>query len=166
MFYRKELKLKGKSAFYRNWKMCIITCFIFTLCIGGTLISFNSSTEVNYPDNLNQINIKLKGENNSDIVNDFLNGIKGKEDNIPEFENATEGVLSNVVNNVSKSGSYLFGLLNAINQMIFKDHIWASVIIIIGALCSLFYWIFVSKVLEVGNARFYLENRKYTKSNL
>lgn len=164
MFYRKELKLKGKSAFYRNWKMCIITCFIFTLCIGGTLISFSNSTEVNYPDNLNQINIKLKGENNSDIVNDFLNGIKGKEDNIPEFENATEGVLSNVVNNVSKSGSYLFGLLNAINQMIFKDHIWASVIIIIGALCSLFYWIFVSKVLEVGNARFYLENRKYTKT--
>lgn len=91
--------------------------------IGGTLISFSNSTEVNYPDNLNQINIKLKGENNSDIVNDFLNGIKGKEDNIPEFENATEGVLSNVVNNVSKSGSYLFGLLNAINQMIFKDHI-------------------------------------------
>lgn len=164
MLNRKELKQRGKGAFYRNWKVCIITCFIFTLCIGGTIISFHKTTEIDYPENLNQINIKLKGENNSDIVNDFLKGVYGKEEKESIFKNSTEGVLGNVVNNVSSSGSYLFGILNAINQMVFKDHIWASVIIIIGALCSLFYWIFVSKVLEVGNARFYLENRKYTKT--
>jgi len=164
MLNRKELKSRGKGAFYRNWKACIITCFIFTFFIGGTIISFNPTTRVEYPEHINEINIKLKGDNNSDIVNDFLSGLKGTESKEPIFSNATEGVLGNLVNNVSKSGSYLFGLLNAINQVLFKDHIWASIIIIVGAVLSLFYWIFVSKVLEVGNARFYLENRKYTKT--
>lgn len=164
MLNRSELKNRGKGAFYRNWKVCIITCFIFTVFIGGTIIDFNPTTRVEYPNNLNEINLKIKGDNNSDIVNDFLNGLNNQENKEPLFSNATEGVLGNLVNNVSRSGSYLFGLLNAVNQLVFKDHIWASVIIIVGAILSLFYWIFVSKVLEVGNARFYLENRKYTKT--
>ena len=88
-----------------------------------------------------------------------------KKKQYPEFfSSATKGVLGSLANNVSRSGSYLFGFLNAINQALFKDRIWASIIIIIGAVISLIYWIFVSKVLEVGLARFFLENKKYTKT--
>ena len=168
MFNRSKLKREGRSAFYRNWKSCIIICFIYTVLVGGTVISFHHEIDLNYRDNIKNIN-KIDAESNSDIVNEFINSINGEEDREDRafLENATKGVIGSLVNNVSKSGSYLFGFLNVINQMLFKDHIWASVIIIIGAVLSLFYWIFVSKVLEVGQARFFLENRKYvdTKTN-
>ena len=167
MFSRSLFKKKGKSAFYRNWKSCIIICFIYTILVGGTVISINKQLDLDYRDNFPKININnIDADTNSDIVNEFINGLNGEEKKAePEFfSNATRGVLGSLVNNVSRSGSYLFGVLNAINQILFKDRIWASVIIILGAAISLFYWIFVSKVLEVGNARFFLENRKYTKT--
>ena len=166
MFSRKMLKKQGKSAFYRNWKSCIIICFIYTILVGGTIISINKELDFDYRDNIENININnIDADTNSDIVNEFLNGLNGEQKEEPEFfQNATRGVLGSLVNNVSKSGSFLFGILNAINQALFKDRIWASVIIIIGALVALLYWIFVSKVIEVGNARFFLENRRYTKT--
>lgn len=161
MFNRKKLKSAGRNAFYRNWKACIVICFIYTILVGGTVVSLNLSLE---PKDINISNIKA--ETNSDIVNEFIHNLADERKSIePAFiTGATRGVLATVVNNVSRSGSYLFGLLNAINQMLFKDRIWASVIIIIGAFIALIYWIFVSKVLEVGVARFYLENRRFTKT--
>lgn len=166
MFSRKSLKRQGKSAFYRNWKSCIIICFIYTILVGGTVITLNKELDFDYRDNIKNIDINnIDADTNSDIVNEFLNGLNGEQKEEPEFfQNATRGVLGSLVNNVSKSGSFLFGILNAINQALFKDRIWASVIIIIGALIALLYWIFVSKVIEVGNARFFLENRRFTKT--
>ncbi|MDE5539875.1 MAG: DUF975 family protein [Bacilli bacterium] len=171
MLRRSEFKKRGKSAFYRNWKSCIAICFIFTILVGGTIVSFNKSFElnpsdINYLDNIKYIRLnRINADTNSEIVNEFITGVMGKEpkENII-FNNATRGVIGTISNNVSKSGSYLFGVLNAINQVLFKDRIWASVIIIVGAILSLIYWIFVSKVLEVARARFFLESRKYTKT--
>lgn len=166
MLRRAELKKRGKGAFYRNWKSCIAICFIYIVLIGGTVISFKKEYSLDVRDNIKHININhLNGDANSEIVNEFLIEVTGKEpkDNTI-FESATRGFIGNISNNISKSGSYLFGILNAINQVVFKDRVWASVIIIIGAILSLVYWIFVSKVIEVGTARFFLENRKYTKT--
>ena len=165
MFSRSKLKRQGRSAFYRNWKSCIIICFIYTVLVGGTVISINRQLDFDYRDNIKNIN-NIDADTNSDIVNEFLNGLHGEQERQePEFiTSATRGVLGTLVNNVSRSGSYLFGVLNAINQLLFKDQIWPSVIVIIGAVLSLIYWIFVSKVLEVGLARFFLENKRYTKT--
>ena len=167
MFSRVKLKKEGKTAFYRNWKACIIVCFIYTVLIGGTIISFNKHIDLDYRDNIKSIRINnIDADSNSDIVNEFINGLKGTEqkEEVQFISNATNGVLASILNNISRSGSYVFGFLNAINQLLFKDHIWASIIIIIGAILSLIYWIFVSKVIEVGYARFFLENKKYTKT--
>lgn len=166
MLNRSELKKRGKGAFYRNWKSCIIICFIFAIFVGGTIFTIHNQVDINYKNNIPSININtIQAESNSDIVNEFLNEIRGDNSKTNEFlSDATRGVFGSIANNISKSGSYLFGVLNAINQALFKDRIWASVIIIVGAILSLIYWIFVSKVLEVGKARFFLENRKYTKT--
>ncbi len=166
MFNRFNLKKQGKEAFYRNWKSCIIICFIYTILVGGSFISLKTQINFDYANSIKKITINnIDAKTNSDIVNEFISNLSGnKLEEPPMFNNATRGVLSSLVNNVSKSGSFLFGVLNAINQIIFKDHILASIIIIIGAILSLFYWIFVSKVIEVGKARFFLENNKYTKT--
>ncbi len=168
MLRRKDFKIKGRNAFYHNWKSCIIICFLYALLVGGSIITINREFDYDYRDNLKILNIKtLEGKTNSDIVNEFINGLRGNK----PVENAflsktTRGILGTLVNSVSKTGSFLFGGLNAINKLLFKDRIWPSVIIITGALISLLYWIFVSKVLEVGMIRFFLENHRYTKTKV
>lgn len=165
MFNRSELKNRGKKAFYRNYKYAIIVTFIYAILVGGTVISVNNNFD-SQEESIKPVSLKkIKADTNSLIVNEFIQGLTGNkpyEDNF--MTHGARGVFATVINNVSDSGSFLFGVLNALNQMLFKDRIWASVIIIIGAILSLIYWIFVSKVLEVGNARFYLENRVYIKT--
>lgn len=165
MLNTRSLKKKGIHSFYRNWKSCIIICFVFTILVGGTVISVTKNIDVTSSEEAKYININhTSGESNSDVVNEFLKGV-GKEPHVEEkLFKSTNGVIASILNNVSKSGSFLFGVLNAINQGLFKDRIWASVIIIVGAVILLIYWIFVSKVLEVGKSRFFLENRIYTKT--
>ena len=46
MLRRLEFKKRGKNAFYRNWKSCILICFVFAILVGGTVISIRN-TEVN-----------------------------------------------------------------------------------------------------------------------
>jgi len=165
MLRRVEFKKRGKNAFYRNWKACVAVCFIYVILVGGTIISFNKSYNIDYNDNIPSVNInRIDADTNSDIVNEFLNGLNGNKQKNDSIFSATKGVIGTISNNVSKSGSYIFGILNALNQALFKDRIWASVIIIIGAILSLIYWVFVSEVLEVGEARFFIENRVYIKT--
>ena len=166
MFSRKSFKERGKKAFLRNWKVCIVVCFLYTFLVGGTIVFNYHSLQQNSYQTLKDVDISVlkNHDNNSEVVNDFLKQIKKQEPkNNPAYK-TTKGVIGSFFNNVSQSGSYLFGLLNAINQFFFHDHLWASVIIIIGTVISFFYWLFVSKVLEVGYIRFFLENRKYTKT--
>ena len=166
MLRRKLYKKEGKNAFYRNWASCIIICFLATILVGGTIFTINK--EFDYRTNIKSLDIRnIEGDSNSDIVNEFINGLRGSKPISNKFLNtATRGVIGTLSNSVSKTGSFLFGLLNALNELLFKDRIWPSVIIIVGAVISLFYWIFVSKVLEVGRARFFLENHRYTKTKV
>ena len=82
MFSRSKLKKQGKSAFYRNWKSCIIICFIYTLLVGGTIIKINYQVK-DYSNNVQNIKINninnINADNNSDIVNEFIKGLNGEE---------------------------------------------------------------------------------------
>ena len=79
MLRRAEFKKKGKSAFYRNWKSCIAICILNTILIGGTLISFKSNYEPT-TSNIKNLNIRnIHADTNSDIVNEFINGITGNK---------------------------------------------------------------------------------------
>lgn len=168
---RQAFKKSGKNAFKRNWKVCVIVCFLYTFLVGGTIVgSYKQYHGVNYQESYEviknvDINAFRGSDNNSEVVNDFIVGINQNElkDN-KLIASTRKGVIGSFLNNVSQSGSYLFGFLNALNQYFFHDRVWASAIIIIGTVISFFYWLFVSKVLEVGYARFFLENRKFTKT--
>ncbi len=168
MLRKQEFKKRGRNAFYHNWKSCIIVCFLYLVLVGGSVVIINREFDYDYRDNIKNLNINdIKGDSNSDIVNEFINGLSGNKPKEYNFlNNTTRGVIGTLVNSVSKTGSFLFGALNAINEALFKDRIGPSVVIIIGASLSLLYWIFISKVLEVGLARFFLENHAFTKTKV
>ena len=108
------------------------------------------------------------GKSNSDIVNEFLNSLaENSSASRPEQEyHPTRGVLSGLFNNVTASNSFLFGFLNAINQMAFGDQIGAGIIILAGAGLMFILWLLVDNVLKVGRCRFFLETRSYYKTGI
>lgn len=155
---RKLWKQKARSSIRKNYGRCFTVCFIVTLLVGGTIMTTIRDTQsLHLSTNLNSIESK----SNSEIVNEFINGV------VPENElRDMNGVLGNIMNNVSKSGSFLFGILNAMNQFFFQDHLLAGFIIILGVLIGIFYQIFMVGVLKVGYCRFFLENRIYSRTRV
>ncbi|MGM9881619.1 MAG: DUF975 family protein [Bacilli bacterium] len=161
-----NLKKEGRRVFNKSFVKCIAVCFIVTILIGGTTTSIIKKEVKNYDysEYFNQLDIK----SNSDIVIDFIKGVK-EESNVKidkYLEGANAGVLANIANNISKSDSFLFGTLNAINQMIFKDKIGAGIVILIGTMITFIYYFFVGNVIKVGQCRFFLENRRYGETKI
>ena len=151
-------KQKARKNIRKNYGRCFAVCFIVTLLIGGTIITTIRDTKSTHiPTTLNAI----ENKSNSDIVNEFVNGV------VPDYTfQDKNGVIGNILNNVSESGSLIFGVLNAMNQFFFQDHLLAGFIIVLGVLIGIFYRIFIASVIEVGSCRFFLENRLYSKTRI
>ncbi len=66
-----------------------------------------------------------------------------------------------MANDITASGSFLFGALNAVNQMAFQGRVSAGAVIAFGALLTFCWWVLVGGVLPVGERRFFLESRVY-----
>ncbi len=156
---RKSLKQKAKKAFQQNYWRCFAVSFLITLLVGGTIV-----LKIQDTNQLNLSNIPLTaidGKSNSVIVNEFLQGVTEEES-----QPSTPGFVGAIADNVSKAGSFLFGILNAINQFLFHDQILAGIIIIFGVVLSILYWLFFSTVFEVSKVRFFLENRLYSSTTI
>ena len=155
---RKELKRSAKKNLTINYWKCFFVSFLITLFIGGTIITtIHETTHSSRDFSVNPI----EGKSNSIIVNEFINGIE--ESSVIQNKN---GIIGNVVDNISRSNSFLFGILNAVNQFLFHERIFAGIIILIGVFIGIIYWIFVSNVMVVGRCRFFLENRVYHKTKI
>ncbi len=158
---RKYWKANAKKQIKVNYGRCFVVCFLVTLLIGGTLINVVQETKKSDVTNVLSFH-PIEGKTNTDIVNEFLTGIHKEE----LVENQANGFLGSVFNSISKSGSFLFGILNVINQFLFQDKIVSGLIIVIGIMIGIIYWIFVSQLLKVGQCRFFLENRLYSKTKM
>ena len=71
------------------------------------------------------------------------------------------GVASVFVNEITGSQSFVFGILNGINQVVFKGKIASSIVIFIFSIISIFLFIFLKNIIIVGNDRYFLEQRRY-----
>lgn len=71
------------------------------------------------------------------------------------------GVASIFVNEMTGSQSFIFGIVNGLNQLIFKGKIANSIIIFVFSIISIFIFVFVKNVIVVGNNRYFLEQRRY-----
>lgn len=158
---RKVWKNRARNIIQKRYWRSFFVCFLVTLLTGGTILfQLRNTNEMNFQNRL-PMNA-IEGKTNSDIVNEFVRGVSEQNFAITQ----QDGFIGNILNNVSNSGSFIFGILNATNQFLFQDHIVAGIIIIVGVLLSILYWIFIAKVLEVGRARFFLENRVFEKTKI
>lgn len=162
----REVKEKGKKSFKTSFWKVVAVCFIVTFLTGGTTI-YLVRNEYNNIDTKYEVSNTFTGKSNFEIINDFIASSKVLGSKIDNYMNgATRGVLATFSNNISKSNSFLFGVLNGLNQLLFKNKVANSIVIFIGSIISLIYFIFISNVIKVGKCRFLLENRCYKKTKI
>ena len=110
---------------------------------------------------------KSTNSSNAMIVQQFVRNVFGIKDvpNPDEVSYTSKdyygGVASIFVNEMTGSQSFIFGIVNGLNQLIFKGKIANSIIIFVFSIISIFIFVFVKNVIVVGNNRYFLEQRRY-----
>lgn len=164
MWKRSDLKRQARKTMKRQYWMMVAVCFLMALLTGvhsdtlGVLFGYDSALEVHDP---NIIFNSDHNATNSEIVNELLTGIGAEEQRQEAHRYGSEGILAPVFNGVTQSGSFVFGILNAVNQVVFHDRIMASVVILVGALLVALYYFFISSMLVVSECRYFMEAAHY-----
>lgn len=170
---RKELKKTARETLKRNRINIIIVCFIIAAIASGYTFSTlglglepESETIVSPPKVSSGVveviqNIQaIEGEEAR--INDYL---MDKLDKKFTLKSATGGFIGTILNNAGGNKSFLVGLLNTINKFVFDGRILEGTIMAMSTVIVLLFWIFVQNILKVGECRFFLETKEYTKSN-
>lgn len=98
---------------------------------------------------------------NSDVIEDLIEYNDTNNSKYKEYieKNYRKGVLSYFVNDVTKTNSVTFSLLNSVNKFL-GGKLSVAIVIVISNIIILFRIFFV-KVLEIGKNRYFLEERRY-----
>lgn len=161
MWNRKELKKNARLRLKSNyWNIVMICLMLFVFA--GSFLDSDTITDV-----AKEIVPSYAVSSNSEIVNATIRGGYEAVNDGKPYSLEKNGVLGGVFNNITKSGSFIFGILNAFNQFVFGDKVGAGIIILLGSILGFLYWVFIKNLLKVGACRFFLENRfnKEEKAN-
>ena len=151
----KILKKEAKKNLSKNYWHSVAVVFFISIMIGNFAI--------NSP-NISINQIPIINSFNSDIAEEFIESITKIKIDLTSYK-PTKGIFANIFNNITASGSFIFGILNSFNQLIFHERIWASIIILLGAILTFLYWLFIRNVLFIGQARFFLESKNHKKTS-
>ena len=163
----KLIKCEARKNIKHNYFKNVIVVFICTILLSGgiTLSSKNIlNIDLTNKNNIGILNNTYKS--NSEIIDELLE--KTNEEKVLEKNIArklTHGVISVFVNEITTTKSVLFSFLNSINKFL-GGHVSVGIVIIISnIILILFRTIFIS-VYEIGKNRYFLEQRRYLKTNI
>lgn len=187
MWKRKQLKTNAKKCLRHNYWRCVIICLILTFTTGlfGNPFSViegidqriaytleqnpgeSSEEDVILPEDV-PVEIRLEsGKSNIQIIRELFRGMEDqyvrKSDQVDKEYN---GVIGFFVNNINSSDSIVYGIINGINQLVFKDAIGSALIIFLGVILTVLIWVFLKNLLVLGGCRFFLENHRYYSTDL
>lgn len=157
----KNIKIEAKKNLKRNYFKNVLVVFLCSILLYGGL---NLTTK-------NILEVDLRNKSNVEKVNNYkenseiLDELLSKSDKEKKYEeyisnNYTHGVISKILNEVTKTNSPVFTLLNGINKIL-GGKISAAIIIILANILIILIRVFFLKVVEVGKNRYFLEERRY-----
>ncbi len=157
---KKNARKNVKRHYIRNILIIFLTSFIIN---GGYLLNSDNIdvTEITFQDTTYEISGK---KSNTEIITDFFSGQNEDIANEAETKNNNyqKGVLNVFINETTRSGSLVFGILNAFNQLYFHGRVSAFVTILIFTAISFAIFSLVQNIIVVGKNRYFLEQRKYS----
>ncbi|SCW48963.1 Protein of unknown function [Ruminococcaceae bacterium YRB3002] len=169
-------KLSVKSILKNAWKtfrmkyfMNVLIVFIVGILVGGYSLSTDLGRIGTGVRNASTVQAQLiadraTGSSNAQSLEDLIwasDIIKINPDAMTTGQRYTKGVMSVFVNQISTSGSLVFGVLNGINTLVFKGSVARSVVIFVFSVLLMLFNIFVKNVIYVGKCRYFLEHRRY-----
>lgn len=158
MWKRRAIKKDAKQAFFANYWNCVAVGLILAFVVGAfpTLSTPSPAVEV-----LQQTRFLPLG--NANIITDFISNLDpmGSIVNYLKENQAQQGIFASIFNNTTQVNSFSFGVLHAVNQFMFGNTVLSGVLVSLGALIMLAFWLFVGNPLRVGACRFFIENNYY-----
>lgn len=178
MWTRKSLKKGARNSVHFNYLRMVAICIIIAFFTGEaddmlSLVRINvwnvnpsAAVEMQINDTQGEQGEdhiapeRFHEKSNSQVVREFLAQLGYRGSETPQSA-ATEGVLAGIFNSITETGSVTFGILNMVNQALFRDSIGALFIIILGGVINLLYRTLIGNILVVGKNRFFLETVTY-----
>lgn len=157
----KDLKKKAKANLKKNYWHAVAICFFLSIILGN--FSFNSYNTYESRMSVIKMPFVTHFPNNIAIVHDTISDFNKIKKNITEYK-PTKGLFATFFNNITSSESFIFGFLDSLNQLVFKNKIWLSITMFIASLLTLAWQFLVVNVFEVGEKRFFLENVNHSKT--
>jgi len=160
---KKAARKNVKHHYIRNILIVFLAAFIMN---GGYLLNTDNLeiSEITFQDTTYEISGK---KSNTEIISEFFSGQIQERTEIKENKgNYTKGVLNVFINETTKSGSLLFGILNAFNQLYFHGRVSAFITILIFTALSFALFSLVQNIIVVGKNRYFLEQRKYINTSV
>ena len=184
-YVRRDIRREGLKNLKRRYYLNILIIFVVSVIINGGYhmatrrfevpIDSTLSTAMNVVENTEDAAVSNNSStmgldsnlSNSQIFLRFILNVFDI-DNPPSPESVSSksakyygGVASVFVNEITGSQSFVFGIINGINEVAFKGRVANSVIIFIFSVISIFLFVFVKNVIVVGKNRYFLEQRRY-----
>jgi hypothetical protein len=163
----RDVRKNSRKNLKRNYFKNVIVCFVVTFILTGG-ISYTSKNVLDI-DISNRSAIKVlefsKQKSNSEKVNDFLDVIiseQTKQDDI--YQKANNGFSNTFFNILSTNKSMIFNMISGATQAVAGNMGPAIIATVATVLWLVFRYGFLSAV-EVGRARYFLEQRKYGNTN-
>ncbi len=175
------IQIKIKEILKNAWKSLISKYFINVLVVflagvivGGYSLT-TSNTTIGTTRTPEQVQMQAIydhaiGKSNAEVVEDLVNGLEFLHVDTSQADTTakkyTRGVISVFVNQISSSGSVVFGILNGVNTIVFKGSIGKSIVIFALVLVLFAVNIFVRNIFIVGKCRYFLEHRRFTETKM
>lgn len=146
----------------RSYWQAVIVCLVVAVLVGWV-----AQTRTSAPGVLSLGPMGGLQLTHSDLTDVLIKNIFGVErGELWRLTAGKTGIFATLFDNITSSGSFLFGLVNAVNQGIFGGKLMIGVVIFAGACVMGIHYVFVSNVLLVGRCRIFMELKNYPKTEV
>lgn len=162
---RKDLKKKAKGVLKKNYFKCILVAFIVGLVVntGYTYTSNNIKTTDNKVSNAESVHTDK--ESNYDTMEKFFKDLD-IDITLKSDSKAAKGLAAPIVNKVTEGKSSIIYLLNFIDLAFFKKNMGGAIVSLIATIIVILFYFFIQNIIVIGDSRFFLETRRYSKTKL
>ena len=174
---RKTLKGNAKKVIKANYWRIVAVCFVVAFVTGsysesGTMSMFNARNDTAEIKEAVDNDISKTGNNNIEVIENIISTINNLNDQEKaeqeksNQERFNRGAFALLFNNVTDSDSLVFGVLNIVNEGVFKGKIVTTLLMFIGTIIMVAFWFFIQNLVKVGQSRFFMETTFYDDTSM
>lgn len=165
MWKIRQVKKESRSALKKNYWRIVGVSLLIAFVASGLRVDMYIADAADYI-----AGGSFEYRTNIEIVNSLKESLTGDVDEhtvlgiADEAYTPEKGIFAKVYNRITADRSFVYGFLNSLNNMVFRDRFSEGMIILGGAVLLMLFTIGVSNVLLVGQSRFMMETLTYEKS--